>query len=68
MRDALIGDAVVDYLELGWQEELTPRQLAARFQAWLNDSTFIERKLPDLKEAAFCQLFISPSQGFDHFG
>ena len=62
MKDAWIGDNLVDYLELEWHEDLTPRQLAARFHVWLNDQTFIERQIPDLREAAYCQLFINPLQ------
>jgi hypothetical protein len=61
MKNALIGTISVDYLEINWEEELTRKQLAGRFQAWLNDETFIQRRLPDLKEASFCQLLIDPS-------
>jgi hypothetical protein len=61
MKNAVIGTISVDYLEIKWLEELTGQQLAGRFQAWLNDETFIRRKLPDLREAAFCQLQIDPS-------
>jgi hypothetical protein len=61
VRDAIIADTNVEYLEISWQEELTQRQLAARFHTWLNDQSFIEKKLPDLREAAFCQLSINPS-------
>ena len=60
MKDALIGDDVVDFLELEWHEQLTPRQLAARFHVWLNDHDFVERQLPDLREATYCQLSIDP--------
>jgi hypothetical protein len=62
MKDAWIGDDLVDYLELEWHENLSPRQLASRFHVWLNDQTFIERQMPDLREAAFCQLLINPLQ------
>jgi hypothetical protein len=61
MRDAVIGETPVEFLELAWEEDLNPRQLAERFQAWLSDCTFVERKLPDLKEATFCQLTIDPT-------
>ena len=61
LKNAVIGTISVNYLEIKWLEELTGQQLAGRFQAWLNDETFIQRKLPDLKEAAFCQLQIDPS-------
>ena len=59
--DALIAGKSVDYLELCWQEELTHAQLAERFHTWLYDQAFVERCLPDLREAAFCQLLINPS-------
>ncbi len=60
MKNAHIGEDIIDFLELEWHEELTPRQLAARFHVWLNDQDFVERQLPDLKEAAYCQLSINP--------
>lgn len=60
MRDALIGERMIDFLELEWHEQLTPRQLAARFHIWLNDRYFVERQLPDLRDASYCQLFIDP--------
>jgi hypothetical protein len=60
-KDAIIRGTPIEYLELCWQEELTHTQLAQRFNTWLHDQTFVEKKLPDLKEAAFCQLFINPS-------
>ncbi len=62
MKEAWIGDNLVDYLELEWHENLTPVQLAARFHVWLNDQTFIERQMPDLRKATYCQLFINPLQ------
>jgi hypothetical protein len=61
MKDAIINGTSINYLEVAWEEELTARELAARFHVWLNDQTFIERKLPDLENATFCQLFINPS-------
>lgn len=61
MKDAIIGKKNVQFLELNWQEDLTCNQLASRFNTWLKDETFIERRLPDLKEAAYCQLSIDPS-------
>lgn len=60
MEHALIGESQVDFLELEWHEHLSPRQLAAHFHAWLNDQYFVERQLPDLKEASYCQLSIDP--------
>jgi len=60
MKDARIGDNIVDFFELEWHEQLTPRQLAARFHVWLNDQYFVERQLPDLREATYCQLSIDP--------
>jgi hypothetical protein len=61
VKGAIIADQNIEYLELSWQEDLTRTQLAAHFHSWLNDQTFIERQLPDLKNAAYCQLFINPS-------
>jgi hypothetical protein len=61
MEDAVIGTKNVKYFELKWQEELNYQQLADRFNTWLKDETFIESRLPDIKEAAFCQLSIDPS-------
>jgi hypothetical protein len=61
MKDAVIDGTTIEFLEVAWEEELTARELAARFHVWLNDQTFIDRKLPDLETAAFCQLFINPS-------
>jgi hypothetical protein len=61
LKDAVIGQNSVDYFEVSWQEELDTQELADRFGAWLKDQNFIERKLPDLKNAAYCQLSIDPS-------
>ncbi len=61
MRDAVIGTKSVQYFEINWQEELNQQELASRFHVWLNDETFIQDRLPDLKEASFCQLLIDPS-------
>ncbi len=60
LMDAHIGPDRVDFLELEWHEQLTPKQLAARFHVWLNDREFVERQLPDLKTATYCQLSIDP--------
>jgi len=60
MKDALIGNDIIEFLELEWHEQLTPRQLASRFHSWLNDQYFIERQMPDLREASYCQLSIDP--------
>lgn len=60
MKDALIEDNEIDYLQLDWQESLTPKELADYFNQWLSDQTFIERKLPELIDASYCQLFINP--------
>jgi hypothetical protein len=61
MKDAIIGKKNIQFLEINWEEDLTCNQLASRFNIWLKDETFIERRLPDLKEAAYCQLSIDPS-------
>jgi hypothetical protein len=60
MRNARIRNEYFDYVELEWKEDLTPRQLAVRFHTWLSDNTFISTRLPDLQDAAYCQLFINP--------
>lgn len=60
MKDAEIGRERIDYFEVGWQEDLTPRQLALRFDNWLTDECFFEERMPDLKRAAWCQLHINP--------
>jgi hypothetical protein len=60
MKDALIQSTSVDYLELEWQEELSPKDLADCFNQWIGDHTFIQRRLPDLQQAEYCQLFINP--------
>lgn len=61
MKNAVIADLIVDYFELRWQEELSAYQLADRFNVWLRDEAFIEKRLPDIREAAFCQLTINPA-------
>ena len=60
MKDALIENKSIDYLELEWQEDLTPTDLADCFNQWIGDQTFIQRQLPDLIQAEYCQLFINP--------
>lgn len=60
MKDARIGEETIEYLQLDWHEQLTPKQLAARFHVWLNDHEFVGRQLPDLKDATYCQLSIDP--------
>jgi len=62
MKDALIREVEIDYFELEWKEDLTPRQLAARFNSWLSDNSFIKNRFPDLQDATFCQLLINPLQ------
>jgi hypothetical protein len=61
MKNAIIGTKYVQYLEIDWSEDLSRQELAERFDTWLNDETFIRHKLPDLKEASYCQLLIDPS-------
>jgi hypothetical protein len=60
MKDAIIGNTTVEFLELCWQEDLDSQGLADRFRTWLSDQMFIEQRLPDLRQAAFCQLTIDP--------
>lgn len=60
LDNAIISGKAVDYLEVRWQEELTPGQLAGRFNRWLYDEEFIKDSLPDLDQARRCLLSISP--------
>jgi len=60
MKDAEIGREIIDYFQLDWQEDLTPNQLASRFNDWLTDESFFEDRIPDLRRARFCQLHINP--------
>ncbi len=61
IKNAIIGTKSVQYFEIAWNEELNQQELANRFHSWLNDESFMQKRLPDLKEAAFCQLLIDPS-------
>lgn len=58
--DAVISGKKFDYLELKWQEDLSPVQLAGRFNQWLYDDEFIKENLPDLSWANRCLLTINP--------
>ena len=62
IKKAVIAGKFVDFLELNWQEELTAVQLAGRFNKWLYDDEFVEKKLPDLHRAKVCLLSINPLQ------
>lgn len=59
--NAVISGKIIDYLELRWQEDLSPGQLAGRFNRWLYDEEFIKDSLPDLHQAAHCLLSINPT-------
>jgi len=61
MKNALIGSVRVQFLEMEWQEELSKYQLAERFHCWLHEQDFMQKRLPDLLDADFCQLSIDPS-------
>jgi hypothetical protein len=58
--NAVISGRKFDYLELKWQEELSPVQLAGRFNQWLYDDEFIQQNIPDLCRASRCLLSINP--------
>ncbi|MCP4580980.1 MAG: hypothetical protein GY839_05140 [candidate division Zixibacteria bacterium] len=58
--DAIISGDSVDYFELKWSEDLSPVQLAGRFNRWIYDDEFIRDRLPDLSRAGRCLLSINP--------
>jgi len=60
LKNAIVSDKFIDYLEFQWQEDLSPVQLAGRFNRWLYDDEFVRKSLPDLARAGQCLLFISP--------
>jgi len=60
INEAVIMDKEIEYLELRWQEDLSPVQLAGRFNRWLYDEEFIKESLPDLASAGRCLLSINP--------
>ena len=60
LKNAVVSDKFIDFLELQWQEDLSPVQLAGRFNKWLYDDEFVRENLPDLARAGQCLLFISP--------
>jgi len=60
IRDAQIFNNHVEHFELTWREELTPVQLAGRFNSWLYDDEFIHRSIPDLSRMGYCMLSITP--------
>jgi len=58
--DAVISGDPIDYFELKWSEDLSPVQLAGRFNRWIYDDEFIRNRLPDLNQAGRCLLSINP--------
>jgi len=60
IKNAIIADRQIDYFQLSWCEDLTPLQLAGRFNRWLYDDDFLSRTLPDLHHAGVCTLSINP--------
>jgi len=60
IKDAVISGNYIDFLELKWREELSPVQLAGRFNRWLYDEEFINESMPDLNRAERCLLSITP--------
>ena len=60
LKNGFLGGSEIQFLELEWNEELTKNELVDRFNAWLYDQDFIEKRLPSLATADFCQLSINP--------
>ncbi len=60
IKDAVISGRFVEYFELRWYEEISPVQLAGRFNRWLYDDEFIQNSLPDLDQAGHCLFSINP--------
>jgi hypothetical protein len=61
MKNAVISDKQVDYFQLVWSEDLTPVQLAGRFNKWLYDDEFIHKSIPDIDHIGYCMLSINPT-------
>ena len=60
IKDAVISGDRIEYLEFKWREDLSPVQLAGRFNRWLYDDDFVQDSLPDLNRAERCLLSINP--------
>lgn len=60
LKNGSLGGSEIQFLELKWNEELTRIELVDRFNAWLYDQDFIEKRFPGLATADFCQLSINP--------
>ena len=60
IKNAVIADQNVQHFELIWREDLTPIQLAGRFNQWLYDDDFVMRSLPEMDQAGYCLLSITP--------
>jgi hypothetical protein len=65
IKDAQISNKLIEHFELTWREDLTPIQLAGRFNQWLYDEDFLENSIPDLDRVGYCMLSINPLQTTD---
>jgi hypothetical protein len=60
IKNAQILDNHVEHFELAWREDLTPVQLAGRFNRWLYDEEFIRDSIPEISQIGYCMLSINP--------
>ncbi|NLI14786.1 MAG: hypothetical protein GX409_00715 [candidate division Zixibacteria bacterium] len=65
IKNAQILNTEVEHFELTWREDLTPVQLANRFNRWLYDDDFLINSFPELDHAGYCVLTINPLQSID---
>jgi hypothetical protein len=65
IKNAQILNNDVEHFELTWREDLTPVQLAGRFNQWLYDEDFLMNSLPELDQVGYCMLSINPLQTTD---
>lgn len=65
IKNAQISNNEIEHFELTWREDLTPVELAGRFNQWLYDDDFIANSLPDLEQVGYCMLTINPLQPTD---
>jgi hypothetical protein len=60
MKNAIISGQQVEYFQLDWHEDLSPVQLAGRFNQWLYDDDFIHKSIPGVNHIGYCMLSINP--------
>jgi len=65
IKDAQILNNEIEHFELTWREDLTPVQLAGRFNQWLYDEDFLANSLPELDHVGYCMLTINPLESTD---